>query len=392
MDVLDTAGWETRASALAAELDIELAAAGVVLDPAWREAFGAVPRHRFVPQILNNGTAVRQGDPGWLDAVYANEPLATQTMSSGASGCAVPSSSSSKPTVMAMMLARLDAAPGHRVLEIGTGTGYNAALLAYRLGDQAVCSIDLDPALVRSAGEHLAEIGSHPELAAGDGSAGWPEGGPFDRILATCAITAIPPAWIDQLAEGGRIVAPLDAGSAGPLLVLDKTASDEVTGIIDPYPVLFMPMRTTVDSPYGPGQEPVSVPAGMPHCGTTTLDPSGLLARPDLTLFLWLHAPGLRLAGGSEHGVVVVERGAARAEVDLHPLADGTWAVRQYGPFRLWDTVEHAVAAFDTLGRPGASRLGVAALNVSGKQYVWLDDPDSDHCWPLEVPVGALRA
>ena len=57
--------------------------------------------------------------------------------------------------------------------------------------------------------------------------------------------------------------------------------------------------------------------------------------------------------------------------------------MRQHGPYRLWDTIEHAAAAFDALDRPGAVRLGVAALNVPGKQYVWLDDPDSDHCWPL---------
>ena len=359
MDVLDTTPWETRASALAAQLDAELSTADMALDPAWHHAFAATPRHRFVPRILDGATVLSQGDPGWLDAVYANESLATQTLPSDTSGPAIPSSSSSKPTVMAVMLERLAAAPGHRVLEIGTGTGYNAALLAHRLGDQAVCSIDLDPTLIESAREHLAEIGLHPRLAAGDGGAGWPGGGPFDRIIATCAITAIPPAWIDQLAEGGRIVAPLDAGSAGPLLVLDKTAPDEVTGIIDPYPVLFMPMRATADSPYGPGQQPGTAAVGMPHYGTTDLDPAELLARPELTLFLWLHAPGLRFGGGAEHGVVVAERGSARAEVDLRPLADGKWAVRQHGPYRLWDTVEHAVAAFDALGRPGASRLGV---------------------------------
>jgi hypothetical protein len=97
----------------------------------------------------------------------------------------------------------------------------------------------------------------------------------------------------------------------------------------------------------------------------------------------WLHAPGLRLGGSTDHGVGV----AARAEVDLRPLAEGTWAVRQHGPYRLWDTIEHAVTAFDALGRPGACRLGVTARAMPGKQYVWLDDPDSDHCWPLGAPT-----
>ncbi|MDQ3576422.1 MAG: methyltransferase domain-containing protein [Actinomycetota bacterium] len=391
MAVLDTADWETRASALAARLDADLAAAGVLLDPAWRHAFAATPRHRFVPRILDDGMVVAQGDPGWLDAVYADESLAVQTQPSETPGRAIPSSSSSKPTVMAMMLERLALRPGHRVLEIGTGTGYNAALLAHRIGGDAVHSIDLDPALVEAARAHLAEIGLHPRLAAGDGAGGWPDRGPFDRIIATCAVTAIPPAWIDQLAEGGRIVAPLDAGSAGPLLVLDKTAADEVSGMIDPYPALFMPMRGEVDSPYGPGQEPAPAVTGIPHHGTSTLDPAALLSRPELALFLWLHAPGLQFGGGAEHGVVVAERGAARAEVDLRPRADGTWAVRQHGPYRLWDIIEHAVATFDALDMPDASRLGVTALNVPDRQYVWLDDPDSDHCWPLIPPATFLR-
>jgi protein-L-isoaspartate(D-aspartate) O-methyltransferase len=386
VDVLDTVSWETRASALAAQLDAELGAGGVVLDPAWCHAFAVTPRHRFVPRILNGGTVIGRGDPGWLDAVYANEALATQSRPCGTSGRAIPSSSSSKPTVMARMLARLAVRSGHRVLEIGTGTGYNAALLAHRLGDQGVCSIDLDPALVQAARARLEEVGLRPGLAAGNGVAGWPGGGLFDRIIATCAVTSIPPAWIDQLAEGGRIVAPLDAGSAAPLLVLDKSAPDEVTGIIDPYPVWFMPMRDSVDSPYGPGQEPGPAASGIPHYGSTTCDPAGVLTRPELALFLWLHAPGLWLGGG-DHGVVVAERAAARAEVDLRPLAEGAWAVRQYGPYRLWDTIEHAVTAFDALGRPGACRLGVTARAMPGKQYVWLDDPDSDHCWPLAAPT-----
>ncbi|RSM46382.1 methyltransferase domain-containing protein [Amycolatopsis balhimycina DSM 5908] len=381
MDVLDTAAWETRAVALADAL----ATAGVLSDQAWRAAFAATPRHLFVPRILDGPASLGAGDPGWLDAVYADEALATQTRPAGdgAAGRPIASSSSSKPTVMAVMLERLAAEPGHRVLEIGTGTGYNAALLSHRLGADNVYSLDLDPELVDAASDRLAAAGYNPHLAAGDGFAGWPGEITFDRIIATCAVTAIPPAWIDQLADGGRIVAPLDAGAAGPLLVLDKTADDEVSGRIDPFPVLFMPMRADVASPFGPGQEPSVATSAIPHYGSTAVDPAALLDRPELALFLWLHAPGLRLAGSAAHGVVVAERGPARAEVDVTPVAEGTWVVRQSGPYRLWDTVEHAVAAFDALGEPDAARLGVTALNVPGKQYVWLDDPDRDHCWPL---------
>ena len=76
-------------------------------------------------------------------------------------------------------------------------------------------------------------------------------------------------------------------------------------------------------------------------------------------------------------------QGPAAAPAGIQPLADGTWAVKQHGSYCLWDTFEHAVTAFDALDRPDATRLGVTALNVPGKQYVWLDNPESDHCWPL---------
>lgn len=175
------------------------------------------------------------------------------------------------------MLDRLDVRAGHRVLKIGTGTGYNTAVLCHRLGPDNVYSLGIDPGLVTTAADRLAGLGHNPHLNAGDGAAGWDEHAPFDRILATCAITQIPPAWICQLADGGRIVVPLDAGTAGPLLVLDKTAPDEATGRIDAYPAGFMPLREHADNPLGPGQSTGFAATGMPHYGITALDPATLL-------------------------------------------------------------------------------------------------------------------
>jgi hypothetical protein len=188
------------------------------------------------------------------------------------------------------------------------------------------------------------------------------------------------------LAEGGRIVAPLDAGESGPLLVLDKTASDEVSGRIDPYPVHFMPMRERADSPLGVGHTTQFTGGGMPHYGTTTLDPAALVAadREDLALWLWLHAPGLRIARGP--GRIYIHTVTALAEVALEPLGDGTWPVQQRGTSRLWDTMEHAHTTWAARGRPGPARLGVTAMNDLDRQFVWLDDPDGPHSWPLVDP------
>ncbi|MGH3767079.1 MAG: methyltransferase domain-containing protein [Pseudonocardiaceae bacterium] len=374
--VIDDTDWKPRAA--------ELVAQGVLDDPAWGNAFAATPRHLFTPRVMaDDGAMLLAGQRGWLQAVYADTALLTQTAAADAGEQELPTSSSSKPAVMAVMLDRLNIHPGHRVLEIGTGTGYNTALQCHRLGEGNVCSFDIHPGLIEAARERLAQIGYHPHLTTGDGANGWAEHAPFDRILATCAITQIPPAWIRQLADGGRIVTPLDVGA---LLVLDKTAPDEVTGHIDPYPAWFMPLREHAHNPLGPGQSTGFTATGMAHYGTTTLDPAFLLAGdPGLALFLWLHLPGLRVAGGQLSGSVVAHTADALAEAQLVPGEDG-WEVVQRGPRRLWDTIEHAVTAFQALGRPDRSRFGVTALDDPNTQYVWLDDPNGAHSFPLPAP------
>ncbi|MPZ65244.1 MAG: methyltransferase domain-containing protein [Pseudonocardiaceae bacterium] len=387
MDTVAIAGWETRAAALTAEL----VAAGVLPDPEWSRAFREVPRHVFVPRILGDDrTPVQVDEAGWLDLVYADETLLTQTIAAG-DGLGrheMPSSSSSRPRVMATMLDRLNVQHGQKVLEIGTGTGYNTALLSHHLGAENVYSVDIDPSLVDGARDHLARLGQHPQLAAADGADGWAKHAPFNRILATCAVTCIPPAWIDQLTGAGRIVAPLDAGEAGPLLVMDKTAPDEVTGRIDPYPAHFMPLRDRADDPLGQGQTTGFTGTGVPHYGTTGLDPALLTeGGTDLALFLWLHAPGLRIARADELGRLYVNTAAALAEVELAAGEDGTWLVKQRGAFRLWDIVEHGYATWTALDRPGPGRLGITALNSVDGQFAWLDDPDGAHSWPL-APTG----
>ncbi|MGH7744417.1 MAG: methyltransferase domain-containing protein [Candidatus Dormibacteria bacterium] len=386
--VIDDIDWEPHAAGLAAQLVTQ----GVLADPTWATAFARTPRHLFTPRVLgDDGALLLAGQRRWLEAVYRDTALLTQTAPAGDGEQELPTSSSSKPAVMAVMLDRLNIHPGHRVLEIGTGTGYNTALLCHRLGEGNVYSIDIHPGLIEAAGERLGKIGCSPCLTTGDGAQGWAGHAPFDRILATCAITQIPPEWIRQLTDGGRIVAPLDAGPAGPLLVLDKTAHDEVTGRIDPYPAWFMPLRQHTENPLGPGQATGFTTTAMAHYGTTTLDPASLLAHnPDLALFLWLHLPALRVAGDQQSGSVVAHTPDALAEAQLTPGTDGSWEVVQRGPRRLWDTIEHATTAFQALGRPDRSRFGVTALDDPDRQYIWLDDPNGAHSFPLPAPRGGV--
>lgn len=187
-------------------------------DPVWREAFEAVPRHLFVPYYYAGAVSGRQRLWGespdrltrerWLRGVYADVPLATRVRD----GELV--SSSSQPSLMAMMLAELAVEDGHNVLEIGAGTGYNAALLAHRLGDALVTTVDLDPEITESARRHLAAAGHRPVVVTGDGARGVPERGPFDRIIATCTLSSVPRAWIAQCRPGARILTPFATGLA----------------------------------------------------------------------------------------------------------------------------------------------------------------------------------
>jgi protein-L-isoaspartate O-methyltransferase len=171
------AEWMPRARKLAEELVV----AGKLRSAQWREALCAVPRHELVPDVLRwdpegswhrLDTATDQGQREWLDQVYANRALLTAVADRWESRSL--RSSSSMPGLTTRMLEPLQVRDGDRVLETGTGTGYNAALLAHRLGDTNVFSVDVEPDLIDLARQRLARIGYHPTLIAADGASGLP--------------------------------------------------------------------------------------------------------------------------------------------------------------------------------------------------------------------------
>jgi len=199
-------------------------------DPRVLAAMRTVPRHVFVP---------RQ-DP---DRAYEDHPLPIghgQTIS--------------QPFIVAFMTDALGVEPGMRVLEIGTGSGYQAAVLA-AMGAE-VFSIEIVPALALLARKALDAAGIRVDgpagepgvvhLSLGDGSLGWPEEAPFDRIMATAAPQQLPRALIDQLGPEGRLIAPVGSSQSQELLVVERHGDDIETRRI--LPVLFVPMTGAVPS------------------------------------------------------------------------------------------------------------------------------------------------
>ncbi len=190
---MDNAETKALRNALVDELKTE----GYVKSPTVEGALRSVPRHLFIPW-LKPEDSYRRTEGAIVDPDTTPETCSTV----------------SQPIAVAMMLGAFDIKPGMQVLEIGTGSGYNAALLACLTGDNGhIVTVDVEDFLVEKARRQLADTGfERVEVVCGDGALGYPSGSPYDRIVATVGLPDIPPAWTEQLAPGGKIVVPLHLG------------------------------------------------------------------------------------------------------------------------------------------------------------------------------------
>jgi protein-L-isoaspartate(D-aspartate) O-methyltransferase len=196
-----------------------LRAHGAIRSPSVQRAFATVRRDRCVTSFHTPDGIV--GVPQdtvppaeVLDRVYSDQALITHFDERGA-----PSSSSSQPALMAGMLEALTLAPGLRVLEVGAGTGYNAALLA-TITAAPVVTMDTSERVAAEARAALRRLGLGDQVTVvhGDGYGGWPAGAPYDRILVTCGCVGLSPRWLAQLAPGGLVLVPVTHGGVHPIV------------------------------------------------------------------------------------------------------------------------------------------------------------------------------
>ena len=391
-----TTSLDTEWPGLARRLADDLERSGKLGDPAGRAAVCAVPRHELVPEFFQqdrtgvwtrSDTTTDEGRRAWLEKVYSNSVLIT-ALRQDAQPLRV-LSSSTQPGLMTRMLQALDVHDGHRVLEIGTGTGYNAALLCHRLGSANVYSLDIEPDLIDTARERLRRLGFTPTLVAGDGAAGLPAHAPFDRVIATCAVPTIPWTWVEQVPVGGVVLTDLKiAHNAGGLVRLTRTRLSRAEGRFDPTYAAFMGLR---HHPGEPGRDPAWADrdATSVERHVTRVDPQ----TPWNAMIVWFLA-AFNLGPDVSIGFTDTDTGTGRPPDVSITTPDGSWArismnttkgggheAVQGGSRRLWRTVETAHDLWTRLDRPGWDRFGLTV--TPAEQTVWLDHPDSRHRWPI---------
>ncbi|MBI1915054.1 MAG: methyltransferase domain-containing protein [Planctomycetes bacterium] len=238
------------------EMVDRLIAQEALWSPRLIAAFRQTPRHRFLERIHQHARdgSWREVDvtplgPSEIALVYSDRALTTRLSPASSEAAPVAISSSSQPSLMAQMLEDLRPAPGLRTLEVGAGTGYNAALLAHVVGPGQVVSVDVDRDVLAEAERHLANFSERAvRVVHADGRDPLTRllllaGGPlFDRIMVTAATPDLEPAWLEQLAPGGLLVAPLVLGPGLSFVVRGTVRNGVFRGRLT-RPAYFMPLR-----------------------------------------------------------------------------------------------------------------------------------------------------
>ncbi|WP_243869682.1 protein-L-isoaspartate O-methyltransferase family protein [Streptomyces liangshanensis] len=365
------------------------------LTPDWLAAYRAVPRELFVPDVVWTGVGagtgraeavVRGEDPeAWLRAVYSDGSLTTQWDDGAHTGTLrgkVPTCSNTQPSVVFSMLRALDIPPDvppeFAALEVGTGTGWNAALLSERLGSSHVVTVEFDGDNAAAARLRLDAAGYQPATVVADGSEGWPARAPYDRVLVTAGVREIPGEIVRQTRAGGIIVCPYGTpygAEAVVRLTVHEDGSASGPFVMDS---AFMRLRQQRENwphtrEYLGGDWPAD--GRRSETGLSPEEVADWLPRFVLGLQLSGTAP---FREPDDDGSYVLwlrdDKVTSWATVDYVPDKD-TFLVYQGGPRALWGEVEAAYTWWNGQGRPGLERFGLT-LTPDGVPRAWLDSPE----------------
>ncbi|WP_162179543.1 hypothetical protein [Thermogemmatispora carboxidivorans] len=374
--------WRSRE--LRQQLVAHLRHCGVLRSARVAAAFAALPREVFVSHCYvrtedGRGWQCCQaeacGHERWLELVYTDQVLVTRLDGDW------PSSSSSMPSYMARMLEALEVLPGQRVLEIGTGTGYNAALLAWLTGEpRRVVTLEVVPELATQARQALLRTVGPVRVIGADGWLGYAAAAPYERLLVTASAASLSLAWLRQLAPGGRLVLPLQGGlQEGRLLVVERTeavAAEPEPGRLQgrgrclPEPCAFMPLsgeRFGLQSLHELSRQPARQWREL----ATSLVPQAL-QQPAGRWWLQWATGAFGTVGRTRAGQWMVNclHPQQRALVHLEEETASQWLVRAHGreAAQWWQQLEAAAAQWQALGCPPPEAL---ELRWEGPTCCW---------------------
>ncbi len=321
----------------------------------WRGPVAATPRHVFVPRwwdspdmddwTLYDGSADEQE---WARAAYGDQTLITAVggvhadhAPPGDNPSGRPTSSSTLPSLALRMYRHGQLYDGADILDVGTGSGYGAALLTQRFGGEHVTSVDVDPYLTTAAAERLDQVGLHPRVETVDATGPLP--GSYDRIVSMTSVRPIPESWLAALRPDGRLVTVIARTSL--IVTAGKDTDGWAHGRVERDWAMFMPTRTGADYPSSPRVRELFAAAHEQDGDDVTHGRYPVLCVPyswELTSMLEVTVPGI------EHDFEEFDDDTRTAWM-VHP--DGSWArasahgteqptVHQGGPRRLWDALD----------------------------------------------------
>ncbi len=371
---------------------------GAIVTPPVRDAFASVPRHLFAPNVN-------------VETAYADQPVFIRWDDG------IPISSSTQPTMMAFMAEQLRLEPGSRVLEIGAGTGYNAAILAHVVGESGkVITADIDQDIVDEAAGNLSNAGCSSVVAVcRDGFEGFAAGQPYDRIMVTVGAQDVSPHWVEQLRDGGIMVVPIWFRGYRLSVALEKR--DGVLESLSASPCMFIPIRGSADRTEG--YFPVGNPLGgsrQMYMGMERDDPNHrrllekLFAREGQLLDIGrsmegqFHtqdlSSGLYMFLTTDPRINVVHwesgdglfQGAGYALTDLETMSAAVLSdghpdrVMVYGDDAVYDTLIGLIDRWDQIGRPSIRDLRIRAFTsppLSVPDGHWVVAKRSPYTWVL---------